>query len=161
MRFRKSNNIDFKGAVYLNIKSWDKFSAIDELAKNAQIFAKLENIEEFINAVFQREQEKTTGFGHGVAVAHGKIASVKRVSLALGISKNGIDYNSTDGKPVHLLFLVATPPDQSQTYLKVLSSLMSVIRNEELRNRIINSENEDEIESILQELFNACYGCNK
>ncbi len=150
--FGKTKGVQFFGAVVPDLESTDKFSAIRELARKAPIFQKIKKPSEFINAVFQREQEKTTGFGHGVAVAHGKIASVNTIKIALGVSREGISYNSADGKPVKFLFLVASPPDKSKQYLKILSSLMVIMRNKEFRNALMQSTPE-EVESLLTEAF--------
>lgn len=157
MLFKKNQEIDFDGSVVLDLKSKDKFSAIKELVGRAEVFSKFEDSEEFLNAVFQREQEKTTGFGHGIAVAHGKIASIKKIKIALGVSKQGIVYHSSDGKPVYLLFLIASPPDKSKNYLKILSTLMQVMRDEKIRKKMFELSDVKEIESLLDTLFNASF----
>lgn len=157
MIFRQGKVIQFNGAVVSDLASSDKFSAIRELVNKASVFSRLKKPSEFINAIYQREQEKTTGFGHGIAVAHGKVASVGKITIALGISKKGILYNAADGKPVHLLFLIASPPDKSQEYLKTLASLMVIMRDENLRHFLIKEESVSEIESILNNLFRKIY----
>lgn len=146
--------MDFNGAICLHLQSRDKFPALKELVSRVSVFDSIKDKEAFLNAVFLRESERTTGFGRGVAVAHGKIASVKQVLLALGISKEGISYHALDGKPVHLLFLVATPLKKEAAYLKILASLMKILRNAELRQQITDAESEREVELILNRLFN-------
>lgn len=149
MIFKQEKGIQFSNSVVTDLKSSEKYSAIKELVEKAPIFKKLKKPTEFINAIYQRELEKTTGFGHGIAVAHGKVASIGKIKVALGISARGISYNSADGKPVHLLFLIASPPEKSGAYLKTLATLMALMRNETLRNKLISSTSEKEAESLL------------
>jgi len=153
MIFRQEREIQFDNSVVSGLESKDKFSAIRELVGKSPVFRKLKKPSEFINAIYQREQEKTTGFGHGIAVAHGKVASINRITVALGISREGIAYNSADGKPVHLLFLIASPPDKSGAYLKTLASLMVMMRDEDFRNHIIHSKSEGEAAALLNKSF--------
>ena len=94
---------------------------------------------------------------HGVAVAHAKTECVKRIEIALGISHRGIDFDSIDRLPVHLLFLIATPPYKSEIYLKLLSVLMTVMRNSDLREKLLALTDVNQIESLLDERFRCCY----
>lgn len=157
MVFRQGKVIGFEGAVITDLESKDKFSAIKELVARAPIFRTLKKPSEFINAVYQREQEKTTGFGHGIGVAHGKVASVNKITIALGISKQGIIYNSCDGKPVHLLFLIASPPDKSKEYLKTLASLMVVMRDETFREELLDCRDPQVVEKLLNDHYCKSY----
>ena len=75
-----------------------------------------------------RERLQSTGFGHGVAVAHGRAAGVERVLIALGLSRAGIPYDSPDGEPVRLLFVIASPLQVSLDYLQALSTLVRCLR---------------------------------
>lgn len=153
MFFRAKKVLQFKGAVVSDLISKDKYSAIDELVAKAPILQHIKKREEFLKAIYEREKEKTTGFGHGVAVAHGKIPSIKDIKIALGISQGGIAYNATDGKPVYLLFLVASDPAKSQEYLEVLSYLMKIVRNQEFRERLLESKTPQEAEALLDQQF--------
>lgn len=147
--FFKKKIVDFSDAVVLGLENKDKFCAINEVVQRAKVFQKLKRKEEFINAIFQREIEKTTGFGHGVAVAHGKIMAASSIKIALGISKEGISYDATDGQPVHLLFVVASSPNKSKKYLALLSLLMGLVRDEVVREALLNAKSVEMAEAIL------------
>ena len=140
---------DFHGCVVPDLQSADKFGAITELVKRTAVFRDVKNNPAFLNAVFNRERERSTGFGHGVAVAHAKTECVKRIEIALGIS--------IDRLPVHLLFLIATPVYKSEIYLKLLSVLMTVMRNSDLREKLLALTDVNQIESLLDERFRCCY----
>ncbi len=148
---------NFCGSVVNDLESTNKIEAIKELIDKAPVFNHLKNEPEFFNAVIQREELKSTGFGHGIAVAHGKSPCVDTIHIALGISKKGINYNSIDKKPVHLLFLISTPMNKSQEYLKILASLMKIMRQAKLRKDIISTKNIEKIEKIMREKFNETY----
>ncbi len=96
------------------------------------------DIKAFINALKEREEIMTTGIGFGIAVPHAKLESVHKLAFAIGISKKGIDFNSIDGQPVHLVVLVAAGERQHKEYLKLLSKIMSVLKKRILiRNEMI------------------------
>lgn len=148
---------DFHGCVVPDIESTDKFGAITELVRKTAAFREVKQNPAFLNAVFNRERERSTGFGHGIAVAHAKTECVKRIEIALGISHKGIDFDSIDHMPVNLLFLISTPVHKAEHYLKLLSVLMTVMRNTDLRERLLSIYDADQIESLLDDRFRCCY----
>ena len=120
-------------SVIPELDSTDKYGAIRELIRRARVCREIRDPDFFEDAVISREHEYTTGLGHGVAVAHGKAACVKKPFLALGISHKGIEFDSVDGAPVNFLFLVGSAPGNHAEYLSILSLLARVIRNEAFR----------------------------
>ena len=105
-----------KSAV-LFLENTEKFKAIEELIDHSRIFKKAPSLSGIKKAVFDREFQQNTGFGHGVAVAHGKMKGLKEMYIAMGLSKRGIEYQSYDGEPVRILFIVANPPEMQDEYL--------------------------------------------
>lgn len=148
---------DFHGSVVPDIESTDKFGAITELVRRTAAFREVKQNPAFLEAVFNRERERSTGFGHGIAVAHAKSDCVRRIEIALGISHKGIEFDSIDHMPVNLLFLVATPIYKAELYLKLLSVLMTVMRNTDLRADLLSMYDPHQIESLLDERFRCCY----
>ena len=143
------------GTVVCDLVSTDKYHAIHELLNEAPVFRDVEEIESLEHAVVQREKVQSTGFGNGVAVAHGKSPAVGDIVMALGISRQGIDFDAIDGKPVHFLFLVANPPGMQLEYLLALSVLIRVIRDEGFREELLSCYDSIEIESRLHKAFRA------
>jgi len=141
------------GTVVNELESTDKFLAIHELLKNAPVFRDVDGIERLERSVIQREKIQSTGFGEGVAVAHGKSPAVNDIVMALGISRKGINFDAADGKPVHFLFLVANPPGRQIDYLLTLSLLVSVIRDKQFRSELLNCCDSVDIESRLHRAF--------
>ncbi len=143
------------GTVLLELEETEKYSALRELIRKAPVFGCLPDRSVLETAVLEREKERSTGIGHGVAIAHGKIDGINSLYIALGISRKGIPFNSVDGRPVNLLFIVANPPEKQNEYLAALSSLVRMIRDRSFREDILRCFDQAEIEHKLCETFQA------
>jgi PTS system nitrogen regulatory IIA component len=139
------------GAVQ-EIASTDKFSAIGELIRKAPALAQVADREEFERCVITREKVRSTGLGRGVAVAHGKTCLVDHVILTLGISRSGIPFESPDGAPVNLLFLIASPPERQVEYLVALSTIARLFRGA-LRQRVLETGSIEVVQDMLAREF--------
>jgi PTS system nitrogen regulatory IIA component len=146
------------GTVVPDLVSTSKESALRELVRRAPVFRELPDLERFTEAVIRREQQLTTGFGRGVAVAHGRVSQAGRVLIGLGLSREGIPFNAPDDAPVHLLFVIASPPEMNLDYLQALSSLVRALREREVREALLASVETHEIERRIREAFTLCVG---
>ncbi len=146
------------GTVVPDLLSTDKESALRELVRRAPVFRELPDLEGFTEAVIRRERRQTTGFGHGVAVAHGRVSQAGRVLIGLGLSRAGIPFDAPDGTPVHLLFVIASPPEMNIDYLQALSCLVRALRQREVREALLASIETPEIERRIREAFTLCVG---
>jgi fructose-specific phosphotransferase system IIA component len=146
-----SSLLEFTDTTFIKfLKSKNKYKAIEELADVFKGTDVCSDIKAFINALKEREEIMTTGIGFGIAVPHAKLESVHKIAFAIGISKKGIDFNSIDGKPVHLVVLVAAGERQHKEYLKLLSKIMSVLKNDTIRNEMIQAKSTKHIIEILR-----------
>jgi PTS system nitrogen regulatory IIA component len=127
------------GTVVEGLESKEKFSAIRELLKKAPIISDFRDACLIEEAAIEREKVYTTGIGRGVAVAHGKTPCVEDTIILLGISREGIDFQSMDGEPVHLLFLIANPPEKCEEYLLALSTLARLMRKRAFTKKLCQS----------------------
>jgi len=127
----------------------NKFNAIEELARVFENSDVCGDVETLIRALKEREEILSTGIGLGIAIPHAKINSVKEMAFAIGISKKGIDFDSLDGNPAHLIILVAAGERQHKDYLKLLSNIMAILKNENVKNKIIEGSSPEEIIEIL------------
>ncbi len=136
------------GSVVWDVQSRDKYEAIRETVDRSTVFSAIPNLnlKKFTQAVITREREQTTGFGHGIAIAHGRDPVIDESRVALGVSRNGIEFGSPDGQPVHLLFVVANHPDKHVDYLRILSSLAIIVRNEFFRREILSALCREDVE---------------
>lgn len=127
------------GCSIRRLKSCDKFSAILEIVNNCPVFEFLDEFDKkdtFLQEVFNRESLGTTGIGHNIAIPHGKCGIIDKVRIGLGISKEGIDFGSIDGEPVHLVFVIGSNPANQNEYLKSLAFIMNHLKNPFLRSAL-------------------------
>jgi fructose-specific phosphotransferase system IIA component len=127
------------------LKSTEKYEAIDELINLFSSDPRVEDIEDIKKSVFAREKIMSTGVGKGFAVPHGKSDSIKEILAAFGKSSNGIDFDAIDGNPVHLIFLIVGPNDQVSLHIKLLSRISRMMNKDDFRNKLLNSSSSDEI----------------
>lgn len=135
-----SANFFPSGSVVWDLRSADKFDAIRETISRTTVLQRIPllDVGEFSQAVIAREREQSTGFGHGIAIAHGRTSQVSTSEVLLGVSRRGIDYDAFDGLPVHMLFVVASHPSRQIDYLRILSSLATMARNEIFRREVLS-----------------------
>ena len=136
--------------INFDLKTTDKQAAISELANTFLTKGVVTNDSVYLEAVMKREEESTTGIGFGVAIPHGKSAAVAEPSLAFGRSQAGIQYDSMDGKPVHLMFLIAVPETSNDEHLRILSKLSRKLMHEDVRQKLMIVGNVEEIYQIFE-----------
>jgi len=144
------------GSVVKCLESRNKFEAIRELIKKVPLLSHQPNHEQIEAAAINRERIYTTGLGRGIAIAHGKTEGLKDLVIVLGISRQGINFNALDGKPVHLLFLIVNPPQKNTQYLIALSTLAHILRDEAFRTFLIGEINPRIVEQRISQAFQSC-----
>lgn len=130
----------------------DKQSAIKTLIQKAVESPNIQDHETFEKAIFEREFIVSTGIGLGIAIPHVKIDSVKDMTVTIGISKDGIDWEAIDNEPVHIVLLIAGSKEQHQLYLRLLSKFILVLKKEQRRTDIMQSKTVDDILKIFSDL---------
>lgn len=131
------------------LKSTQKYEALHELISRAVSFISLPDAIQFENEVVDRERKQSTGIGKGVAIAHATTEQVQSIRVALGISQKGIQFDSIDDEPVHLLFLVANPPNSQLEYLSVLSALVRLLRESHFRQSLICCSTTSDVKELI------------
>jgi len=124
--------------IILNLKSQEKEEVFEEMAP---LFVEdniidAEELEEFIEGLKEREKLTATGMQDGIAVPHAKSPSVHKIALALGISKEGINFESMDGEPSKYIFMIAAPKGTKQEHLDLLAMISELSYSEEVLNSI-------------------------
>ena len=125
---------------------------IESLAQTGAIAQ--DDIEGIVAAVMKREELGSTGIGRGVAVPHTKHASVERLVGTVGISVEGVDFNSLDGDKVHLLFLLVSPPDRPGDHLRALENISRQLRDETFCRFLKQARSAHDINQLLEEADN-------
>ncbi|XXM70565.1 PTS fructose transporter subunit IIABC [Lysinibacillus sphaericus] len=138
-----------KETIVLNLQASSKASVIDELVSVLDKGGKLQDAEEFKKAILNRESQSTTGIGEGIAIPHAKTSAVKSPAIAFGKSEGGIDYESLDGAPAHLFFMIAATEGANQTHLEALSRLSSILMDASVRKELVDASTEEEVLEII------------
>lgn len=118
---------------------------IDLMAKSS----KIADVEKYRKGVFAREEEGTTGIGMGIAIPHCKSDAVTKAGLAAMVVKDGVDFESLDGTPAKIIFLIAAPNTEDNVHLQVLSKLSVMLMDEQFTNSLINAGSVDEFLNII------------
>ena len=118
---------------------------IDLMAKSG----KIADVETYRKGVFAREEEGTTGIGMGIAIPHCKSDAVTKAGLAAMVVKDGVDFESLDGTPAKIIFLIAAPNTEDNVHLQVLSKLSVMLMDEQFTNSLINAGSVDEFLNII------------
>lgn len=138
-----------KDTILLNINGKQKEEAIDQLVGVLLKAGKITNQNDFKSAILKREGQSTTGIGDGIAIPHAKTAAVKEAAIAFGKSVAGVDYESLDGKPAHLFFMIAAPEGANNTHLEALARLSGLLMKAEVRYELLKAASSDEIIGII------------
>jgi fructose-specific phosphotransferase system IIA component len=139
--------------INLELKAQDKQAVIESLVNILVERCDIpkEQVEEVMNALMEREALTSTGLGYGVAFPHVKTNVVREISIAFGRSLKGIDFDALDGNPVHFFFLILAPIKKTEEYLKVLSSISALMKDERIRSSLSAAQSVDEIFKILDQ----------
>ncbi|AOL97261.1 Protein-N(pi)-phosphohistidine--sugar phosphotransferase [Bacillus subtilis] len=140
-----------KHTIKLNIESKEKENVIDEMVTVLDKAGKLNDRQAYKEAILNRESQSSTGIGEGIAIPHAKTASVINPAIAFGRSKDGVDYESLDGQPAQLVFMIAATEGANNTHLEALSRLSTLLMREEIRKQLLEAESEDAIIDIINQ----------
>jgi len=137
--------------ILTEFKSENKNDVINELVDLLKGDERVINLEEIRKCVFEREEKMSTGVGKGFAIPHGKTNSVADIVAAFGKSAAPIEYNSLDGEPVHLVFLLIGKENLLAKHIKLLSRISRLMNNEEFRKKLIEADSPESILKIFQD----------
>ena len=136
-------------SIDLNFNVTSKTEAIDHLVDLMNSTGNISDREAYKSAILARENLGTTGIGEGIAIPHAKVGAVTKATLVAAVSKNGIDYESLDGAPSHLFFMIAAPDGANNTHLDVLSRLSTILMDAKFRESLINATNANEFLRLI------------
>ncbi len=136
-------------SILLNGTPKNKNEALDQMVELMVKSGKIKDKEAYRNQVYEREEESTTGIGEGIAIPHGRGESVERPGLAAMVVKGGVDFDSLDGEPVTLIFLIAAPNTKDNVHLDVLSKLSMLMMDEGFSDNLRNAGSVDEFLAII------------
>jgi nitrogen PTS system EIIA component len=133
------------------LKARDKQSVLGELAEVIASYDTNIDKEALVKVLIEREHLGSTGIGDGVAIPHGKLSSVKMPIVSFGRSRKGLDFDSMDGQPAFLFFLLLAPENSSGVHLQVLTKIARILKSSTFRKALVEVQSREEIyQTIIQ-----------
>lgn len=136
-------------AILPDLKARTKTEVLEELAVPVARSSGA-TAEELVRVLLDRERLGSTGIGGGIGIPHGKIPGIDRLFLGFGLSRQGIDFESLDGGPTRIFFLLVTPESSAGLHLKVLARISRLLKNEAFKERLLQAGTREEITAIIQ-----------
>jgi len=135
-------------AIQTELKSKCKKDVIEELVSPLVDMAQIKS-SDLVRVLMDRERLGSTGIGGGIGIPHGKCKALKHLILGFGLSREGVDFESIDGKPAHIFFLLVTPENSIDTHLKILAQISRILRNNVYRERLMRVKSKEEVLRII------------
>ncbi len=138
-----------RDAILTDLISRDKKGVIEELATPVARIIGV-GCAELIDVLLERERLGSTGIGMGIGIPHGKLKSLDNLVMGFGLSRKGVDYDTLDGRPAHLFFMLITPENASGLHLKALARIARMLKNEPFKEKLLRARTADDIIAIIQ-----------
>lgn len=138
-------------AILCDMGARDKKGAIEELAGPVAAAAGVKQ-EDLVKVLLERERLGSTGIGDGLGIPHGKMKGLKDLVLGFGLSKKGVPFDSTDGRPAHLLFLLVTPEDTAGLHLSMLARISRLLKNDIVKDGLMTAGDPDAVINVISEV---------
>jgi PTS system nitrogen regulatory IIA component len=140
-----------KRMIISQLTSTNKTGVLRELVRVLAQVEKEVDEERMLEILLERESLGSTGIGEGVAIPHGKSEDVKKLLASFGRSLPGVDFQSMDGKPAHLFFLLVAPENSAGIHLKALARISRLMKDQNFRKRLMEANSAEEIYSLFSE----------
>ena len=136
-------------AIVADLQAREKDSALSELTDALVACEESLDRDEVIAVLQEREKLGSTGIGDGVAIPHGKLAGIPELMLAFGKSAEGVDFESMDGQPAHLFFLLVAPEESVGVHLKTLARISKLLKDPAVRQKLLEAEDRETIYQVI------------
>lgn len=136
--------------IFPDLKAQNKRELLQELVAPVAELANI-SVEEIMKVLLERERLGSTGIGQGIGIPHGKLKELEGLMIACGICRQGVDFDSLDGKPAYLFFLILAPENNAELHLQMLAKLSKYLKMPAFRGDLINAETPGEIIKIIDQ----------
>jgi len=133
------------------LKAVDKQDIINELVDVLVDCGQVSDADSLKNAVWTREQTRTTGIGHGLAIPHGKCSGMKGLAIAIGRPAEPVDFEAIDSQPVQFVVLLASPPEKTSDHIQALAHISRMMNDAGFREEIYNTQSPEAIYELIKE----------
>jgi len=139
-----------KETILADLKAQNKKGILEELVAPVSEIANV-NQEDLVKVLMERERLGSTGIGGGIGIPHGKMKDIDSLILGFGLSRKGVDFESLDGQPTHIFFLLITPENSTGLHLKLLGRISRILKDDSFKSRLLNATDGDQILDIIRE----------
>lgn len=136
-------------AILNNLKSQDKIGILKELVEPVAHITGIGN-EDLMRVLLERERLGTTGIGDGIGIPHGKLKNLETPVLSFGLSRKGVDFESIDGRPTYIFFLLFTSENSKSLHIDLLAQISRILKPEPFKERLLRAADGDEIYAIIK-----------
>ncbi|MBD7970729.1 PTS fructose transporter subunit IIABC [Paenibacillus gallinarum] len=140
-----------KEVMIMDLKATTKAEAIDELIASLNKSGRINDPKLFKEAIYKREEQSSTGIGGGIAMPHAKTKAVNEPTVVFAKSKAGIDFDSLDGAPAHVFFMIAAPEGAGNTHLRTLAALSKLLIDADFIEQLMNTKTPDEVTALFND----------
>jgi len=137
-----------KEAVNVDLKATDKKGILDELVCPIAEMTSISS-DELVKVLIERERLGSTGIGGGIGIPHGKFKNLDALMLGFGLSRQGVDFESIDGRPTHIFFLLLTPENSAGLHLKLLAQISRLLKNDDFKTQLTQCDSVEKVFEII------------
>jgi PTS system nitrogen regulatory IIA component len=139
-----------KETINIDLKATDKKGLLDELVAPVALFAGASH-DDLVKVLMERERLGSTGIGGGIGIPHGKYKDLDSLVLGFGLSRKGVNFESLDGRPTHIFFLLMTPENSAGIHLKLLAQISKLLRDDDVKARLMQAETAEDVMAVIAE----------
>lgn len=137
-------------AIIADLEATNKKGVLEELVVPVAAIAGIDQ-EKLVKVLMERERLGSTGIGNGIGIPHGKMKDLEEMVIGFGLSRQGVEFESIDGDPTHIFFVLMTPENSTGLHLKLLARISRILKNEPFRHRLMKAADSEEIYNIIKE----------
>jgi PTS system nitrogen regulatory IIA component len=137
-------------AINVDLKARDKKGLLDEMVAPVATETGASH-QKLVKVLMDRERLGSTGIGGGIGIPHGKLKNLDSLVLGFGLSRQGIDFESMDGRPTHIYFLLLTPESSAGVHLKLLARISRLLKNDGVKERLMQAQAPQDVINIIEE----------
>lgn len=136
-------------AIIADLKSLNKKGVLEELIVPVAAIAGIDQ-EKLVRVLLERERLGSTGIGNGIGIPHGKLKELEELVIGFGLSRKGVDFESIDGQPAYIFFVLMTPENSTGLHLKLLARISRILKNDSFRERLMTAGDSKAIYEIIK-----------
>jgi nitrogen PTS system EIIA component len=137
-----------KEAILVDLEATDKIGILNEMVVPAARITGIAH-SDMVKVLMERERLGSTGIGGGIGIPHGKLKHLDRLVLGFGLSRQGVDFESMDGRPTHLFFLLITPEHATDLHLKLLARVSRLLKKDTLKEMLMKAASADDVIALI------------